>query len=239
MIKVGVCSNPTRRIFEEFELLEVQKTFYQIVREETVKKWRERAPEGFEFVPKCFQGITHPSRSPTWKKSNVNVSEIKEKVGYLKLNDKTLEFWDHMLKICKILGSKVMLVQLPASFRDTDENVRIVQKFFGSVERDSINIAVEFRGWREEKIREVCKDLDLVDVFDPLQRKGFSEDIWYIRLHGRVEGGRINYKHKYSEEELKEIARKIEEGPEEIYILFNNVYMLEDAKRFLEILKNW
>lgn len=237
-MKVGVCSNPSRKIFQEFLLLEIQKTFYQIIREETAKKWRQKAPEDFEFTIKCFQGITHSYRSPTWKKSNIDVKEIKDKVGELRLNDKTLEFWEHTMKIAKILKSKVILVQLPASFKDSEENIKRTYEFFEHVERDKIKVAIELRGWKFENIEKICKDLDLIDVFDPLIRETATPEFLYIRLHGKIEKGRINYKYQYTDAELRKIKEKTKEyDPKEAYILFNNVYMFQDAKRFLEMIK--
>ena len=60
----------------------------------------------------------------------------------------------------------------------------------------------------------------------------------YYRLHGAYEKGRIIYKYKYSEEELKEIAKRVKEwNKKESYVYFNNVYMCDDAKRFAKLLK--
>lgn len=232
-MRVGVCSNPSKKAFEEFDVLEVQRTFYRIIRENTARRWREKAPKDFEFVVKCFQGITHNYKSPTWRRSNIDVKEIKENVGDLKVNDKTMEFWDYVINIARVLRSKIILVQTPSSFRDTSKNIENVYRFFGSVERGRFRIAVEFRGWKPENIRKVCEDLDLIDVFDPLLRRSETPRFLYIRLHGKIEERRINYKHKYTEEELRKILEVIKDHkPREVYVLFNNVYMFEDAKRF-------
>jgi uncharacterized protein YecE (DUF72 family) len=43
----------------------------------------------------------------------------------------------------------------------------------------------------------------------------------YYRLHGAYQEGRIIYKHKYSEEELRAIAKKVKEWNEaESYVYF-------------------
>jgi uncharacterized protein YecE (DUF72 family) len=53
----------------------------------------------------------------------------------------------------------------------------------------------------------------------------------YFRLHGRA-----GYRHKYSDDELEELRGGIGiESP--CYIMFNNVAMFEDARRFAEIVR--
>ncbi len=237
-MKVGVCANPYKKIFENFRLVEVQKTFYEVVKEDTLKRWKERAPEDFEFTIKAFQGITHNYKSPTWRRSNIDISKVKEKVGELKLNDVTREFWEKSLEEAKMLGAKFIIVQLPRSFKETEENIKRIYKFFGNVDRNKTKIGIELRGWSKENIRRICEDLDLVDVFDPLLRESQTPEFLYIRLHGKYEGDRIDYKHKYTDEELRKILEYIEGvKPKISYVLFNNVYMFQDAKRFLEMIK--
>jgi len=55
LVKVGCCGFPygMKKYFEQFNLVEVQKTFYNLPRLETVTSWREKAPETFEFTIKA------------------------------------------------------------------------------------------------------------------------------------------------------------------------------------------
>jgi Uncharacterized conserved protein len=48
------------------------------------------------------------------------------------------------------------------------------------------------------------------------------------RLHGADE--LVNYRHRYTEDELRELNRRI--ACTEVYALFNNLSMKEDAERF-------
>ena len=70
IVKVGCCGFPIskNKYYDEFGIVELQTTFYNIPREKTLLKWREEAPEDFEFIVKAFQGITHPMSSPTWRR---------------------------------------------------------------------------------------------------------------------------------------------------------------------------
>ncbi|HDD64840.1 MAG TPA: DUF72 domain-containing protein, partial [Firmicutes bacterium] len=82
-MKVGCCGFPIsqKKYFENFNLVEVQKTFYQIPEEETLIKWRKKAQKEFEFTLKAWQLITHPPSSPTYKRLKIELSD-KEKKNY-------------------------------------------------------------------------------------------------------------------------------------------------------------
>jgi uncharacterized protein YecE (DUF72 family) len=60
-IKVGCCGFPTARknYFQEFNLVEIQETFYRPPSIDGAAKWREEAPQDFEFSLKAWQVITH------------------------------------------------------------------------------------------------------------------------------------------------------------------------------------
>jgi uncharacterized protein YecE (DUF72 family) len=76
MIEIGCCGFPCSRekYFRDFKIIEIQQTFYQPPQISLVKKWRNEAPEDFEFTIKAWQLITHPVSSQTYKK-------LKEKFG--------------------------------------------------------------------------------------------------------------------------------------------------------------
>jgi uncharacterized protein YecE (DUF72 family) len=78
-IKVGCCGFPCsrKRYYENFDVIEIQKTFYNPPRIETAEKWRSDAPKNFEFTLKAWQLITHPKESPTYRKAKLNLSEIR------------------------------------------------------------------------------------------------------------------------------------------------------------------
>src|SRR5512134_2608231 len=60
-MKVGCCGFVVaqRQYYRLFELIEIQQTFYRLPRLETAAKWRDAAPDGFEFTIKASQLITH------------------------------------------------------------------------------------------------------------------------------------------------------------------------------------
>lgn len=244
-IMVGCCGYPCARpkYYQKFRTVEIQSTFYKLPKPETASRWREEAPEGFVFSFKAFQGITHPTSSPTWRRSGLSPEELREReYGWLRPTEDNFEAWEKTVEVGERLGAEVCVVQCPPNFRYTEENVRNLRKFFKEVER-RFSIAWEPRGdWGEhpEAIRKLCGELDLIHCVDPFRQESlhFSGGTAYFRLHGL--GKPSVYRYRFSDRELEELRGKAEglgEGVRRAYFMFNNVYMLEDALRFLKLLK--
>jgi len=246
-IHVGCCgwAISMKKYFEEFSLIELQSTFYKLPQLKTAQKWREEAPENFIFTVKAHQAITHPISSPTWRRSGLKEEEIKklkDKVGSLKPTKEVFEFFNKTLEICKILNSPICLIQLPASFKENEENLENAEKFFAKIKRNGISIALELRGWSKEGFERICKKFDLISCVDPFASEPIhfsSKKIAYFRLHGSYERGKINYKYKYTKNDLLELKEKIKSLPKlnEIFVLFNNVWMYDSAKEFTKLIR--
>ncbi len=248
IILVGTCGWSVRggkeAYFKVFKLIELQDTFYKLPRVTTAKRWREIAPRDFVYTLKAWQVITHPPTSPTWKRAGLKISdEEKDKYGFLKPTEQNFKAWEQTLEICKALKAEVCVFQTPPSFGYSDENVKNVENFFSSIKRNSVRLGWEPRGtWHEhpEIVRELCKKLDLIHIVDILRRDPtYVTDICYIRLHG-LGGKEVNYRYKYTDEDLTKLAQKVKSYFDQgckVYVLFNNVFMRDDAIRFREIAK--
>lgn len=243
-ILVGCCGLPIglEKYLKEFKILEINNTFYKLPQLKTAQKWRNIVPKDFQFSVKVFQAITHPITSPTWKRSGIkDLKKLKDKVGYLRPRKEVFDFWNKTLEICNILQAKICLIQLPASFKDHEENLRNANKFFSKIKRNNISIAIELRGWKEKNILDLCKKFDIIDCCDPFKRLPTylgKNKIAYFRLHGSPPGKKM-YNYKYTKEnllKLKEIVQEVK--AKDHYILFNNLSMFEDAKDFIKILSS-
>jgi len=238
MIRVGTCGfcEGHAKYYRDFDTVEVQQTFYRVLQEKTLKRWKMEAPEGFTFSIKAFQGVTHPPNSPTWRRSNVKPGR---EVGLLRPTSEVLHFWRLTLREAEILGARFILIQLPRSFKENEESFANAERFFRTAERKGFEIAVELRGWSEKGIKRFVREFDVIDVTDPLVRIPLHNgDVNYYRLHGRYEKGRIIYRHSYSEEELENVKERVLGwNRSESFVFFNNSNMCADAKRFREIVK--
>ncbi|MFN2483155.1 MAG: DUF72 domain-containing protein, partial [Pyrinomonadaceae bacterium] len=138
------------------------------------------------------------------------------------------EGWEVTRACAEALHARRVLFQCPARFKPTPANVENLRRFFSSVARDGLIFMWEPRGeWSRELVGELCRELDLIHVVDPLVERTATPGRCYFRLHVRWGGGR----NRYEDEELSEMYTMLPRG-ETSYVLFNNVRMMDDAARF-------
>ncbi len=232
-VKVGCCGFPTGRkvYYSQFDLVEVQETFYKLPAVETALKWRQEAPPNFEYTMKAWQLITHPPSSPTYRKAGLTISSDKTKnYGFFTPSDQVFEAWLKTRDIANTLKVRVIVFQCPASFVDSVQNVENMRAFFKRLKREDFIFVWEPRGnWNEQTITSLCRELNLSHCVDPFATKSLYGKIKYFRLHGGP-----GYRHQYSEAQMKELMGKING---ETYILFNNITRHNDALRLSQLLK--
>lgn len=241
-ILVGTCGFSGRggrkNYTQHFNVVEVQETFYRIVPQETLSRWRKDVPAEFEFTLKAFQGVTHPAGSPTWRRAGS--FKPSEGHGFFKPTPEVMESWEYSKKAAQVLGSKVVVFQTPPSFGPSEENIENMNSFFSRIDRGELLLGWEPRGaWytRPEELELVLTRNRLVHIVDPFRHAPLSRtDVYYFRLHG-IGSGEVNYSYKYSDEDLVKLREIIETlSGRRVYVMFNNVYMFEDALRFKQIL---
>ena len=241
-LKVGCCGFPAKKqdYYEKLNIIEVQQTFYQPPRVEISEKWRLSAPENFEFIVKAWQLITHESSSPTYRRMRIKMDDrSKKNCGFFKTTDEVFRAWEETEKAASALGAKVIVFQCPSSFMSSKTNKDNLRKFFGTIDRKNYKFVWEPRGnWQEAEIKEICEESDLVHCVDPFKARAVHGDIRYFHLHG-IEGSR----HRYRGWDLKRLRDFCEDDArtvkgKAIYVLFNNMSMLNDAQRFEWIIEN-
>lgn len=234
MIKVGCCGfSVSKKIyFKYLSLVEIQQTFYQPPKLETAKRWREEAPQDFEFTLKAWQLITHEPSSPTYRRLKIKIKEDKKKnYGFFKNTDEVTQAWQITKEFAKALNANIIVFQCPASFTPSHENIKNIKSFFNKIEREGLILIWETRGqWTIDQIEKICKELRLypcIDIFNSAPPKG---DFLYLRLHGKK-----GYRYIYTYEDLNKIKEIVQIYPQS-YILFNNINMYEDSLKMLNIL---
>ncbi|MCM8780455.1 MAG: DUF72 domain-containing protein, partial [Candidatus Omnitrophica bacterium] len=105
-----------------------------------------------------------------------------------------------------------------------------MKKFFKAIKRKDYLFFFEPRGneWHNQIIKRTCQDLGLIHCVDPFKNKPAYGKIRYYRLHG-ING----YNYKFKDKDLIWLLNFINtESKIYTYVMFNNVYMFEDALRF-------
>ncbi len=213
-----------------FDLVEVNSTFYKLPKAKTAERWKEEAREAnedFSFTVKCSRVVTHEDRFAT-KQSK--------------------EAFEATVKIAKALDSNLLLLQTPASFKCESKSVKNLRSFLRWVRRRFKNliIAWEPRGksWVENEsvVLSICKEFDLIHCVDPFRDEPLyfsKKKIAYLRLHGMGKPSMYNY--KFTKNDMKKLGNFLlslkKEKVKLAYVLFNNIYMYEDALSFKQSLK--
>lgn len=204
-----------------YRLVEVNSTFYKLPKPTTAEKWRELAdsvdPE-FEFTVKAYQGLTHEARFR---------------------GEAARESFKGTLEIARALRARIVLIQTPASFRPTADNVAALEEFFGGLGEHGFTLVWEPRGkWEREEaqVERICRLYGLIHCTDPFRSLPvLTGPLTYLRLHGSPPGQRM-YRYTYTDSDLRWLAGELQKlNVEEVYLLFNNDTMYGDALRFLRI----
>ncbi|MFB6345773.1 MAG: DUF72 domain-containing protein [bacterium] len=227
----------------DFELLEVQKTFYDLPQPKTCRRWRENANSEFTFTLKAWQALTHTIDSPTWRGNDDQLTDVqREQIGYLRPNQTVKTAWSETMERAKRLDAEVIVLQCPASFEPTDENEAKMRALLSEVDRNGRFIAWESRGkWLDQpdRVGSICKDLNLAHTVDLMRRQpAHLGSVAYVRLHGLNED-RYDYDYDYSQSELKILRDRLhdlEEKCEKVYCLFNNFSKFKNIKSLKKLL---
>lgn len=232
-VRVGCCGFPVSRsrYFRSFASIEVDSSFYQPPRPATALRWRAEAPEGFQFMVKAWQLITHPPTSPTYRRLGADRPARLDRCGHFRQSPETRWAWERTLSLAQSLKAQMILFQTPPTFRPDADKIRDLYSFFEKAERGRFLLAWEPRGpeWTGKIVARVLADLKLVHAVDPLAGEPLGR-IGYFRLHGAYKDGRVVYRHKYSDQELAKLQRLAVFQP--TYVFFNNSEMFNDASRF-------
>jgi uncharacterized protein YecE (DUF72 family) len=208
-----------------YPAVEINSTFYHIPKIATGKKWRKEVDDvnkKFEFSVKCNQLVTHRI---CFTKDSVKIFNI-------------------MKELCEKLDARILLLQSPAGFKPSEENIRRMEEFFESIKREKLVLTWEPRGdWHRHPklIKQVCRKFNLIECVDPFRNEPLyfgRKRIAYFRLHGF---GMISmYSYNFSKRELEELnekVKKIEKKVKEIWVMFNNSMMYKNALEFMKILE--
>uniref|UniRef100_A0A7C4FGE8 DUF72 domain-containing protein n=1 Tax=Ignisphaera aggregans TaxID=334771 RepID=A0A7C4FGE8_9CREN len=247
VLYVGCCGFcvARQRYYSTFSAVELQDTFYNPPEPERLRTLASEAPQGFVFAMKAWQAVSHPLDSPTWKRAKaVPDKRLADRYGFLRPTKEVFEAWERVVEGAKALNARVVVIQTPPSFGYTEENFKNAVEFFSSATTASFVIGWEPRGtWLQniDKVAEVVSRFkNLVHVVDPFKAlPAVSNDVAYFRLHGIGEG-EVNYRYRYADRDLQrllETVREVLKKSREAYIMFNNVYMAQDAQRFKELAK--
>lgn len=194
--------------------VELNASFYRFPFEAFIGRWRMQG-SALRWSVKVHRSITHLHR----------------------FDEEAIGIWQRFRGRFAPLDDLIdfYLFQAPPKFRDL-ERMRSFFREIGLRERAALEIRDRSMLADDDEMKRISQFALPVSVDSPdMQVRIFAGEAIYCRMHGR----RRWYRHDYTDEELKEIARALMEStPERIYIFFNNDHhMRENALRMLQILR--
>jgi uncharacterized protein YecE (DUF72 family) len=188
----------------QFFVTELNYTWYQMPKEDTIRRQLTQVPEGFLFAAKLTRTLTHEIEAKTWR---VDARSYRNGIAPLVQTGRLA----------------AILIQLPPSFGRTPPNRTYLAELLDELE--GLPLAVEFRhrSWANDRVFEELsrRDVTLVSVDEPELPGLFpsldavtNPDLLYIRFHGRNTSGwrsgnlQKQFDYSYPEEELTHWIRK-------------------------------
>ena len=208
-----------------FKTTEINYSFYHLPRPKTYENWYNQTPQGFIFAVKVSRFITH----------------IKRLKG---VKDALDGFLENTLCLKEKLGP--ILFQFPPSFKADGDNVKRLKEFLKFTSPINIRLAFEFRhkSWCDEAIYNILKRFNMAWVIADSPKYPKAEAVTanfiYIRMHGST----TLFSSKYTYEELKTLAQKIQAWLKkgfDVYVYFNNDFQgfaVQNAKELSELVGN-
>lgn len=241
---VGTCGFPASRsrVFSALDGAEVQESFYNLLGEKSIESLRNR-PGGFHLTLKAWQATTHPYNSPTWRKMKARPPGDPTRYGWLRCTKENLWALEQTVQQALAVNAEVIVFQTPANMPLNDAQAAEVRRFLEhalGLAGGRALIAWEPRGeWARatQRLKEIS-DEGVIIITDYLRIPPlFPESpVGYTRLHG-LGGLEVNYRYKYTDEDLRRLLGIVESlKSERVYVMFNNVYMLDDAVRFRSLI---
>lgn len=195
--------------------VELNASFYRFPFPNQIKSWNMKG-SGLRWSVKVHRSVTH------WRQ----------------LSESSLDIWNNFRELFEPMDHLIdfYLFQVPPKFDDATKALRFAEDT-GLGERFALEIRNKELLGKNELCAQLMEKVTLVSVDSPdYQNRIFPGKIVYLRMHGR-EGW---YSYNYSQKEIEETARKINDfGPEKVYIYFNNDHnMLANARMALDTLSN-
>jgi len=204
---------PLEAYSKAFNFVEVNSTFYEIPKINTVKSWRKIVPKNFEFSVRCNQKLTHELQFDS--------------------TDETFSIFQMMVKICNILESEILHFQTPPSFNYNTTNIEKVRNFFLSTKKTNLRFVLENRSLSpiSSNFVTMLEDLDMLHCVDLLKgiEPAYDSDVLYTRIFGKG----FHNVYQPLDSELKQIDESAsKEGIRKAVITMHSNRMFKDAARF-------
>ncbi len=206
---------------EKFNTVELNVTFYRLLKKEAFERWYSETPQNFCFGLKGSRLITH-------------IKKLKD------VELPLLTFFNTTSPLMNKL--EVVLWQLPPNFR---LNLKSLTDFIQMIQIYPMRHVFEFRhkSWINKKVFRLLEEANIgvcmADWPEFINELPLTSDFVYIRRHGEVGKPATSYTTEQLKKDAKRIIDYLQQG-KDVYVYFNNDalgYAPKNAMELNEILK--
>jgi uncharacterized protein YecE (DUF72 family) len=187
---------------QHFDTVEINNTFYQLPKEQTIENWRKQAPDDFLYTLKANRYITHIKR----------LKDCSQELD---------RFFERAILLKEKLGP--VLYQLPPSLH---KDLDLLERFIKLLPKKHIAV-FEFRheSWYSQDTYDLLKEYNVAfcihDMPGNQSPRVVTADVIYVRFHGPTS----RYTGNYSNAQLKKWAHWIKQNSQQTratFAYFNN-----------------
>ena len=223
---------PPSRYFREWNLVEIQQTLVRFPGEGTIKRWLRESPEGFEFIVAVSPLVTIGPANAHFRYQPAPLKGVWRKYAPFGGSQEVADAFAESAALASELGATILLFQTAPDFGPTKQNMQAMRTFFESARRGKRRWVWEPRGgWDVRSATAFAKELRLALCVDPLSTPPPDPAFAYFHLPGPA-----GFRSRYEEEALVRL-RDICHECAEVYCLFGNIDMHNDATRFHQLVQ--
>jgi uncharacterized protein YecE (DUF72 family) len=200
-----------RAYSREFDFVELNQTFYSLVHPRNLEYYRKIVPQGFEFSVKCYRGLTH-------------------EIG-LRAAEDAFRLFSMMQEYCKVLDSKILLLQMPPSLKLDGKFVKHATDFLKSISFGGLRLACEFRVTTDRvpaSLVSMMRDFNISHVVDlSFEDPRIETDLLYTRVFGKPAKNNV-----LDSSDVNKIKSKVQKTRSNIVrVVGHSLKMIDDTRK--------
>lgn len=210
------------RYFSELGAVEVSDTRKRLPKLETARRWREEAPEGFEFSLVVPAAVTHPPEGSP---------RADAACGHFRDAPLVRRAWEAFEAVAEAVRPRWVVFETPASFYPHAGMLKDMYAFLRAARRGGATFVWASHGgsWDPKFQAKVAAELKLTLASDPLNGAPPSGAVRYLRVAGRVKDRRLDRGVSFTDDELKAVLFAASGGSSAVFL--GNSDCWKDAKR--------
>jgi uncharacterized protein YecE (DUF72 family) len=226
-----------------FNAVEINSSFYRPPNPGYVYHWVKSVPEDFLFTVKLWQKFTHPEMYADATGQDTGIS--REDVDIFKRSIDPLSRSGKM---------GALLAQFPPSFKNDAKDRQILKAIIDTFGDYRLAVELRHRSWSDDNnIAQLFieNNVSWVSIDEPkfpssiATETPLTSDMAYFRFHGRNKetwwsgNAETRYKYLYSDEELKELADRVNAAADKtrlLFAFFNNHWLGYAARNALSLM---